>query len=362
MIEQATRVFISYSWDSEKQKADVLALANDLRKNRGVDVDIDRYVRAEPPYTPAQGWDLWMQEKLEWAEFVLIVCTASYKRRFEGKEETSEGMGVSWEGTIIRQQLYSTQLKSTKFIPVVFSFSDLAYVPSVLRSKDIYTLESKESYKELYYRLRKQPILIKPEVREINLDSPSEPIFFSPPSQEKPQIVNTVTDRKVFFSFHYQRDIWRVNVVRNHAKVRSVYQEAGYWDCSLWESTKRTGENSLKRLINSGLQNTSVTVVLIGTETSERKWVKYEIEESHKRGNGMLGIYIHNIKDRNGATDLKGRNPFDSFTIEQPSSYVYMSKPQIRMSQIYPTYEWVNDGGYNNFSKWVEDAARAAGR
>lgn len=168
--------------------------------------------------------------------------------------------------------------------------------------------------------------------------------------------------RRVFFSFHYQRDIWRVNIVRNHAKVKSRYQEAGYWDSSLWESAKEAGDITLKRLINAGLKNTSVTVVLIGTETSERKWVKYEIEASYKRGNGMLGIYIHNVKNIIGRTDSKGRNPFDSFTIEQPSQFAYMSKPQIRMSRIYPTYDWVNDGGYNNFSKWVEDAARAASR
>jgi hypothetical protein len=114
--------------------------------------------------------------------------------------------------------------------------------------------------------------------------------------------------RRVFFSFHYQQDIWRVNVVRNHAKVKSGYQEAGYWDCSLWESAKRTGEISLKRLINSGLLNTSVTVVLIGRETSERKWVRYEIEKSYERGNGMLGIYIHNIKNISRTTRVIASN------------------------------------------------------
>lgn len=168
--------------------------------------------------------------------------------------------------------------------------------------------------------------------------------------------------RRVFFSFHYQRDIWRVNIVRNHATLKSGYREAGYWDCSLWESTKRTGETALKRLINSGLQTTSVTVVLIGSETSERKWVKYEIEESYKRGNGMLGIYIHNIRDTNGTTDLKGKNPFDDFIVEKPSQYAYMAKSQIKMSEIFPTYDWVYDEGYNNFSKWVETAAKAVGR
>lgn len=168
--------------------------------------------------------------------------------------------------------------------------------------------------------------------------------------------------RRVFFSFHYQPDIWRVNVVRNHALLKSGYQEAGYWDCSLWESTKRTGETALKRLINSGLENTSVTVVLIGAETSERKWVNYEIEESYKRSNGMLGIYIHNIVNQYRATGLRGKNPFDNFTVEHPSQYAYISPPKIRMSQKFPTYDWLDDEGYKNFSKWVEAAALAAGR
>ena len=168
--------------------------------------------------------------------------------------------------------------------------------------------------------------------------------------------------RRVFFSFHYQRDIWRVNVVRNHAVLKSGYQEAGYWDCSLWESTKRTGEIALKRLINSGWQNTSVTVVLIGVETSERKWVKYEIEESHKRGNGMLGIYIHNIQNKDKTTDFRGKNPFDNLTVGQHNQYAYMSKTYINKPSIFPTYDWVYDEGYNNFSKWVEAVALAAGR
>jgi hypothetical protein len=155
--------------------------------------------------------------------------------------------------------------------------------------------------------------------------------------------------RSVFFSFHYQRDISRVNVVRNHFLTVGGYNSAGYWDHSLWEKVKRDGELAIKRLIDQGLQNTSVTVVLIGAETAQRRWVKYEIEKSHERGNGMLGIYIHNIANLEQQTDNRGANPFDNFTIE-------------KMSAIYPTYDWVSDKGYNNFSTWVENAAKAAGK
>lgn len=160
--------------------------------------------------------------------------------------------------------------------------------------------------------------------------------------------------KRIFFSFHYERDIWRANVVRN-SWVTQDREEAGFWDASLWEEAKKKGDDAIKRMIDKGLEGTSVTVVLIGAETSDRDWVKYEIKKSHERGNGLLGVYIHNIEDQYGYTDTKGDNPFDYFYIDQDGKKVYLS-------EIYPTYDWVNDDGYNNFGNWVEKAAKKAGR
>lgn len=159
--------------------------------------------------------------------------------------------------------------------------------------------------------------------------------------------------RRVFFSFNYERDIWRANVVRNSWVIQDR-EAAGFWDASLWEEAKKEGDNAIKRMIDNGLEGTSVTVVLIGAQTSGRKWVKYEIMESYP-GNGLLGVYIHNIRDKNGYTDTKGSNPFDYIYIERDGKKVYFSK-------LYPTYDWVNDDGYNNFGTWVERAAKNAGR
>lgn len=159
--------------------------------------------------------------------------------------------------------------------------------------------------------------------------------------------------RSVFFSFHYQRDIQRVNVVRNHFLTKGGYNISGYWDHSLWETAKKTSELALKRMINKGMEGTSVTVVLIGYETWQRRWVKYEIEKSIERGNGIIGIYINNIPDWNKQKDYKGQNPLDLF---------YNQRTGLKLSSIYPTYDWVNDDGYVNFSKWVEIAAIKAGK
>jgi len=114
--------------------------------------------------------------------------------------------------------------------------------------------------------------------------------------------------RKVFFSFHYQRDLWRVNVVRNSTVVEGT-SAAGFSDASLWEEARRKGDDAIKKLINSGLSGTSVTVVLIGAETANRKYVSYEIDKSVEKGNGLLGVRIHSIKDRDGKIDLAGAVP-----------------------------------------------------
>lgn len=160
--------------------------------------------------------------------------------------------------------------------------------------------------------------------------------------------------RRVYFAFHYQRDIWRVNVVRN-SWVGRDREACGFYDASLWEKAKTEGKEALKRLINKGFENTSVTAVLIGAETYSREWVLYEIKQSYNRGNGLLGVYIHNIENSQGLVDYPGKNPFD---------YVYVDKDGVRtyFSSMYPTYDWVWNDGYNNFGTWVEEAAQAAGR
>jgi len=114
--------------------------------------------------------------------------------------------------------------------------------------------------------------------------------------------------RKVFFSFHYERDIWRTNVVRNSGVVEGS-AAAGFYDGSLWEEAKKKGDDAVKKMIDNGLSGTSVTVVLIGAETSQRKFVEYEIAQSIARGNGLLGIYISGIKDQKGNTDYQGAAP-----------------------------------------------------
>lgn len=160
--------------------------------------------------------------------------------------------------------------------------------------------------------------------------------------------------RRVFFSFHYERDIWRVNVVRN-SWVTLDRVAAGFWDASLWETAKKQGDEAIRRMIGNGLENTSVTAVLIGKETADRPWVQYEIQKSYERGNGLLGIYINQIADQYGNTYPQGDNPFSRLYITPNGRITYLS-------ELYPTYWWFNNDGFRNIGSWVEAAARAANK
>lgn len=160
--------------------------------------------------------------------------------------------------------------------------------------------------------------------------------------------------RRVFFSFHYEADIWRVGQVRNSWVTRDR-EAAGFWDAADWESVKRGGDAAIRRWINDQLLGTSVTAVLIGQSTAEREYVLYEIEQSYKKGNGLLGIYIHQCADRQGNTCWRGQNPLEKVFADQS---IFARS----LASIYPTYDWKSDSGYHNLPLWIEDAARRAGR
>jgi len=102
--------------------------------------------------------------------------------------------------------------------------------------------------------------------------------------------------RRVFFSFHYDNDINRSMTVRN-SWVTQGKEAAGFVDKAEFEQTKRKGNQAVYNWIDKQLEGTSVTVVLLGSETLNRPFVQYEICKSIERGNGVIGVYIHGIRD-----------------------------------------------------------------
>lgn len=140
--------------------------------------------------------------------------------------------------------------------------------------------------------------------------------------------------RKVFFIFDH-RDIWRANVVRNSSFVDAVLP-TGFHDTTVWEEANREGQDKLRALIDRALDGTSVSIVLIGAQTSKRPYVSYEIDRSIAHGNALLGIRIEKIKDMRGDIDAPGSIP-DSLARVQA-----------------PIFEWQ----YGHLGDWIEDAYR----
>src|SRR2546427_11663828 len=139
--------------------------------------------------------------------------------------------------------------------------------------------------------------------------------------------------RRVFFSFHFEGDIWRANQVRN-SNVVAGPDIAGFFDHSEYEEAKRKGKEAVQRMILRHLENTTVTVVLIGTETASREFVQFEIEESTKRKNGFLGVHIHHLKDQNGLTSPRG------------------PVPRVAAGVVFPAYDW--DYDLDKFRREIE--------
>jgi len=145
--------------------------------------------------------------------------------------------------------------------------------------------------------------------------------------------------RRVFFSFHFENDIWRANQVRN-CNVVAGPDVAGFFDHSEYEGAKRKGEEEIKRLIRSKLTGTTVTVVLIGSETASRPYVQYEIQQSIGQKNGLLGIYIHHLEDQEGRTSNQGPKPAVPYGVE------------------FPAYAWDKD--LRKFAQEIEAAGKRA--
>ena len=145
--------------------------------------------------------------------------------------------------------------------------------------------------------------------------------------------------RRTFFSFDY-RYVWKVNQIRSMTNVIGT-SAAGFADASLWEEAKKKGEANIKRMIDDALKNTSVTVVLVNRGTADRKYIKYEIDQSLARGNGIVAVQIHHLKDRLGNTQTAGRIP-SKIESNGFKAYKYTTKEAL--------------------ARWIEEAARIAGK
>jgi hypothetical protein len=159
--------------------------------------------------------------------------------------------------------------------------------------------------------------------------------------------------RKVFFSFHYLADGWRVSQVRN---MHALEDNCPVSDND-WETIKKGGDLAIKRWINGQIFGRSCAVVLVGASTANRKWINYEIERAWSEGKGVVGVRIHGLKDRQGNTSSAGANPFDY--VSHPTTNRRLSE-YVKLHD--PTSFWGSSETYStiksNLASWVETAIK----
>lgn len=161
--------------------------------------------------------------------------------------------------------------------------------------------------------------------------------------------------RQVFFSFEYNKDNWRAGQVRN----MGIVDNSSTFSDNDWEEVKSKSDTKIKEWIDSQLAKRSCLVVLIGATTSGRKWIDYEIQKAYELGKGIVGIYIHGLKDSDGNQTTKGSNPFYQ---------IYIGKENKRLSNYvscfdsrYISSNFVYDDIKENIEQLIEDAIAAAG-
>lgn len=156
--------------------------------------------------------------------------------------------------------------------------------------------------------------------------------------------------RKCFFSFHYIPDNWRASTIRSIGAIEGN-QPALDND---WEKIKKGGDEKIKNWIDSQMEGRTCAVVLIGENTAQRKWIDYEIKKAWINRMGVLGIYIHGIKNSQGQTSTMGANPFTHLALGEKN-----------FSNIVKTYNPTgldSKSKYNNISEnidtWIEEAIK----
>ena len=125
----------------------------------------------------------------------------------------------------------------------------------------------------------------------------------------------------------------------------------GTKNCKVCFDAKGEIEDSkFSHWIKEQMKYRSCTVVLVGKDTANRKWINYEIVESWNSGMGVVGIHIYGLKDNDGYITTKGDNPFD---------YIDYGDDGAKLSSIVKCY---TPGGNNSKERyeWISKYLSAA--
>ncbi len=145
--------------------------------------------------------------------------------------------------------------------------------------------------------------------------------------------------RQIFYSFHFANDVMRVQQIRNIGIIEGNKPVTP----NKWEEIKKGGDRAITKWINENIKRTSCVVVLIGERTYKSKWVKYELKKAWNNRKGLVGIYIHNLRDPRTGSCTKGINPFTKVSLKNGK----------KLSDYIPVYDAGADA-YNWIAKNID--------
>ena len=156
--------------------------------------------------------------------------------------------------------------------------------------------------------------------------------------------------KSVFYSFHFDRDFWRVQNVRNIGSLDATEPVTP----QKWETVKGGGDPAIEKWIAEQMAGKAAVVVLVGAETASRKWVKREIAYAWDHDIPLVGVRINGLRDSDQKTDPAGANPFAEVGLQRGGTvadHVSLHKPggsdskQVHASITANMESWVN-GAY----------------
>ncbi len=121
---------------------------------------------------------------------------------------------------------------------------------------------------------------------------------------------------KLFTSFYYQDDYWRVQQVLN----MGVIEGQPLMDAQAWESLKRSSDKAVQNWIDKQMADRSTVLVLVGSNTASRPWVRYEIVKAWNERKKLLGVRIHGLQNSDQKTSSAGADPFANIKLDNGKS------------------------------------------
>ena len=150
-----------------------------------------------------------------------------------------------------------------------------------------------------------------------------------------------MTKHRAFYSFHYKPDNWRAATVRSIGTLEGNEPVPD----NDWETITKGEDAAIKKWIAAQMKGRSCTVVLVGSNTAGRKWIKHEIIKSWDDGMGVVSICIHGLKNKDEKVSTKGKNPFADIgygsTGKKLSSIVKCYDPKGSNSK--ERYAWISE-------------------